>query len=213
MSNVIELSNYSKRFMHKVVFDDFNLTVSNGEMVAIVGPSGSGKSTLLNAIGLIDDVEFGEYKLLGAAAPKPNTKNATKLIRNNISYLFQNFALVENFTVMQNLMMALKYLKITKSEKEAIISDALNKVGLPGYEQLRIFEISGGEQQRISIARAMIKPSEIILADEPTGALDGKNRDEILSILHQINDTGKTMVIVTHDPVVASSCDRIIELR
>lgn len=210
--NLIELQHYTKKFSHKIVFSNFNLKIDTGEMVAVMGPSGSGKTTLLNALGLIDDVDDGTYHLFGKPAPKSNTKRANKTIRNHISYLFQNFALVDNFTVSENLMMALRYAKFSKPEKKALIHEALTKVGLPNYEKLKIFEISGGEQQRVSIARAMIKPSSLILADEPTGALDIENRNEILHILHAINKQGKTMVIVTHDPKVAQSCDRIIHL-
>jgi putative ABC transport system ATP-binding protein len=209
---IISIKNFSKKFGQKVVFDAFNLEILEGEMVALTGPSGSGKTTLLNTIGLIEAVEDGEYRIFSQLAPKVNSKQSEKIIREKISYLFQNFALVDNFTVQENLMMALKYVKKTKKDKEGLINDALKQVGLKNYQSLKIFEISGGEQQRVAVARSILKPSQLILADEPTGALDDKNRDEILEILSRLNKKGKTIIIVTHDNKVAESCERVINL-
>lgn len=210
--NVVRIKNFSKKFGQKIIFDNFNLEILKGHMIAITGPSGSGKTTLLNTIGLIEPVEDGEYLIFGKPAPKVNSKQSEKIIREKISYLFQNFALVDNFTVKENLLMALKYVKKTKKDKENLIDDALRQVGLKNYQNLKIFEISGGEQQRVAVARSILKPSQLILADEPTGALDDKNRDEILEILFQLNKKGKTIIIVTHDNKVAESCKHIIEL-
>ncbi|NEW62743.1 putative bacteriocin export ABC transporter [Granulicatella sp. zg-ZJ] len=209
---MIKLNHLTKTFKHKTIFDSFSLEIQKGEMVAIIGKSGSGKTTLLNMIGLIEEIDSGTYFLNGNKAPKPNTKQATQIIREQISYLFQNFALVDYLTVEHNLMMALKYVKLSLNEKKKIIHEALEKVGLLDYESLKIFEISGGEQQRVAIARAMIKPSTIILADEPTGSLDDENRDDVLTILRELNHLGKTVIIVTHDSVVAKACDRVITL-
>lgn len=209
---VIQLKNYSKRFGDKVIFDNFDISIKKGESVAFTGASGCGKTTLLNALGLIDSIDHGEYFIDGNPAPKINTAKSNKLIREKISYLFQNFALVDNFTVEENLMLALRYVKVSTKEKRSNISMALEKVGLQGYEKKKVYTISGGEQQRVSIARLLLKPSSIILADEPTGSLDNTNRDEILSILHDTCKEGKTLIIVTHDPIVAQSCHRIVEL-
>lgn len=209
---VIQLKNYSKRFGDKVIFDNFDISIKKGESVAFTGASGCGKTTLLNALGLIDSIDHGEYLIDGNPAPKINTAKSNKLIREKISYLFQNFALVDNFTVEENLMLALRYVKISTKEKRSNIAMALDKVGLQGYEKKKVYTISGGEQQRVSIARLLLKPSSIILADEPTGSLDNTNRDEILSILHDTCKEGKTLIIVTHDPIVAQSCHRIVEL-
>ncbi|MDR2834420.1 MAG: ABC transporter ATP-binding protein [Streptococcaceae bacterium] len=209
---MIKIENFYKQFGEKRLFNDFSLEVKKGEFIALMGPSGSGKTTLLNAIGLIEPIERGNYEILSKQAPKINTNSAMKMIRENISYLFQNFALVDYLTVEENLMMALKYTKLSKIQKREKIENALHSVGLPGHEKIKVFELSGGEQQRIAIARVIIKPGDIILADEPTGALDAKNRDEILSILLKLNQKGKTIIIVTHDLVVAKHCHRIIEL-
>lgn len=209
---IIQIKNFTKKFGHKTVFNYFNLEIAAGEMVALTGPSGSGKTTLLNTIGLIDVIETGEYTLFGKMVPKVNSKAASKIIREKISYLFQNFALVDNFTVVQNLMMALKYVKKSKQEKAQLIENALEQVGLKGYDKFKVFEISGGEAQRVAIARAVLKPSEIILADEPTGSLDSQNRDEVLEILCQLNKSGKTIIVVTHDNTVANRCERVVNL-
>ena len=211
---IIELKKYTKKFGNKTVFENFDLSIEQGELIALTGPSGSGKTTLLNVIGLIDPLEHGSYSLANETAPKNNTRNANKVIREKISYLFQNFALVDNLTVEENLRMALRYVKKSKKEKEEDMKAALIQVGLAGYAKQKVFELSGGEQQRVSIARAIIKPSTIILADEPTGSLDPENRDEIMSILEYLNkEEGKTIVIVTHDLEIAKRCDRIVKLN
>lgn len=181
-------------------------------MIAITGPSGSGKSTILNILGLIESFNTGTYKRFDQVNIKPNSKTAQAIIREDISYLFQNFALIEDETVEYNLMLGIRYLRCGKSEKLTIINDALNKVGLQGYAKSKIFELSGGQQQRVAMARALIKPSKLILADEPTGSLDQKNRDEIMQLLKEMNKQGKTIIVVTHDDEVAKQCQRIVHL-
>lgn len=196
---MIELVNINKAFGEKKILDDFQLSIQSGEMIAITGTSGSGKSTLLNILGLIESFDTGTYKLFGEENIKINSAKAQCVIRDKISYLFQNFALIENESVKENLDIALKYHKSSKQEKNQMIAEALEKVGLANYEKKKVFELSGGEQQRVSIARVLIKPSALILADEPTGSLDSKNRDEILNLLKEMNSQGKTIIIVTHD--------------
>lgn len=210
---MIELKNITKKFESKTVFANFNLQIDQNEMVAIIGPSGSGKSTLLNILGLIDKVDDGEYQFEQYTNIKPNSRLSQKIIREKISYLFQNFALIEEDTVLQNLLLALKYVKQSKKEKTEIITAALQKVGLSEYLNSKIYELSGGQQQRIAVARAIIKPSELVLADEPTGSLDSKNRDEIIKLLLELNAAGKTVIVVTHDSHVAEKCHRVLELK
>ena len=210
---MIELKNITKKFENKTVFANFNLQIDQNEIVAIIGPSGSGKSTLLNILGLIDKVDDGDYQFEQYTNIKPNSRLAQKIIREKISYLFQNFALIEEDTVLQNLLLALKYVKQSKKEKTEIITAALQKVGLSEYLNSKIYELSGGQQQRIAVARAIIKPSELVLADEPTGSLDSKNRDEIIKLLLELNDAGKTVIVVTHDSHVAEKCHRVLELK
>lgn len=210
---MIELKNITKKFENKTVFANFNLQIDQNEMVAIIGPSGSGKSTLLNILGLIDKVDDGDYQFEQYINIKPNSRLAQKIIREKISYLFQNFALIEEDTVLQNLLLALKYVKQSKKEKTEIITAALQKVGLSEYLNSKIYELSGGQQQRIAVARAIIKPSELVLADEPTGSLDSKNRDEIIKLLLELNAAGKIVIVVTHDSHVAEKCHRVLELK
>jgi len=209
---VIKLSKIQKAFGKKELFRGLELSVNQGEMIAIVGESGAGKTTLLNIIGVIEPLLEGEFVLFGKANIKPNSMKAQRLIRERISFLFQNFALIDNATVFENLAMALKYVKAKKHDKQKKVAQALQQVGLAGYEKLKIFELSGGEQQRIALARVLLKPSELILADEPTGSLDEENRNEIIQLLKKMNEAGKTILIVTHDPYVAEQCERVIAL-
>lgn len=210
---MIDLTNVTKTFASKTIFDNLNLHIETGEMVAIMGPSGSGKSTLLNIIGLIDDFSSGTYEFDGVKNIKPNSRQANRTIREKISYIFQDFALIDDETVGQNLAIAQKYLKLNKAQRQKQIDDALQTVGLNGYADRKIFELSGGEQQRVAVARCLIKPSKLILADEPTGSLDGDNHSLILNELKNINRLGKTVIIVTHDPLVAKECSRTIAIR
>lgn len=211
MQPVIELKNVSKSYDKKIL-NNLSIKIEENEIVAIVGESGKGKSTLLNIIGLLEDADSGEVIIDNEKGIKINSSKATKIIREKISYLFQNFALIEQETVFENLEIALKYVKLKKADKIDLIKSALKSVDLEGYEKRKIYELSGGEQQRVAMARVVLKPSKIVLADEPTGSLDVNNRNKIMSLLKQLNKKGKTIVIVTHDREVANSCDRIIEL-
>lgn len=206
---MIELTDVCKKYENKVIFDKFSLKVEEGEFVAIVGKSGCGKSTLLNIIGLLERVDDGFVCIDDDKNMRPQGRAAVKIIREKISYLFQNFALVDEETVLYNLKLALHYVKGNKIE---MIKNALEEVGLSGYEDKKIYQLSGGEQQRVALARVMIKPSKIVLADEPTGCLDAENRDMVIDILRKIQEQGKTVLIVTHDKNVAEKCDRVVEL-
>lgn len=209
--NAIELVNISKSFNGKKVLNEFSIEIKSGEMVAITGGSGSGKTTLLNIIGLIEKADCGTVNIFDQKNIIPNTKKAEATIREYVGYLFQNYALIDNETVEDNLKIGLKYVK--KTENHALmIKNVLKDVGLEGYENRKIYELSGGEQQRVAIARVMLKPSKLILADEPTGSLDAKNRSVVMELLDKLNAMGKTVVIVTHDDVVANHCQRIIKI-
>ncbi|SHI27043.1 ABC transporter ATP-binding protein [Desulfosporosinus lacus] len=210
--NIIELNNVSKTYGNKIVLDKFSLQINEGDFIAIMGPSGSGKSTLLNIIGLLEKVDAGNVIIDGAINIHTNSSKSTRILREKIAYLFQNFALIDEETVQYNLNLALKYFHGTKKDRLVQLKKTLNFVGLEGYEKRKIYELSGGEQQRVSIARLMLKPSKIILADEPTGSLDEQNRDLILDYLEKLNSEGKTIVLVTHDYYVASKCCKVINL-
>ncbi|MDR1467092.1 MAG: ABC transporter ATP-binding protein [Oscillospiraceae bacterium] len=210
-ANVLTLKGINKKFRDKEIFKDFNLEISERDFVAITGESGAGKTTLLNMMGLIEEPDSGILEFSGERAGRPNSQKASRIIRYNIGYLFQNFALLENDTVKKNLLIGLKYVKVSSKEKDYMIKKALGEVGLADFENRKIYELSGGEQQRVAIARVMLKPSIIILADEPTGSLDEDNKKVVVSLLKDLNKT-KAIVIVTHDPNVANEASRIIEI-
>ena len=209
---MIEIKNLNKSFKENQVFTNFNCHIKDGFMTAIIGKSGSGKSTLLNMIGLLDLDYQGDilYDNINIKNLKENKQ--TEFIRKNINYLFQNYALIDNETVEQNLLLALAYEKISKKEKLDKINQVLAKVGLDNFNDKKIFTLSGGEQQRIALARTIIKTGNIILADEPTGNLDEENKNQVLKILKELKDLGKTIIIVTHDLSIAHECDEIIKL-
>lgn len=209
---MIKIEKLTKKFKEKIIFDNFNLEIKDGELIAIVGKSGCGKTTLLNILGLIDTIYDGNVSYNKIDLKQLNKSKRQTFIRKHINYLFQNYALIDDATVEKNLQLALYYTKLSKKEKADIIKNTLTSVGLNGYEKKMVYTLSGGEQQRISLARAMIKQGNIILADEPTGNLDAENRDIVLENLINLNKLGKTVIIVTHDEYVAKKCDRIIEL-
>ncbi len=213
MKEAVKIRNLSKSYGGKPIFKQFNLDLDEGDMVAITGPSGTGKSTLLNILGTLEPFDSGTICLFGEELPKVNSRKANEFLRNKISYLFQNFALVDDWTVKQNLEIVFNHQKLNKEEKRRKIEEALKIVGLEGYENNKIYTLSGGEQQRVSIARILLKPGELILADEPTGSLDPQNKELVIKLLKQINSLGKTILIVTHDSEVAESCSKNIQIN
>lgn len=209
---IIKLNNVSKSYGTSKILNNFNCSIQQNEMVAITGNSGKGKTTILNLIGCLDKPDDGEIIIDGISNPWTRKKNTLDLFRYKIGYLFQNYALVDNQTVSKNLDIALEYCKKKPKEKEDLKISALNKVGLVDKISCKVYQLSGGEQQRIALARLFLKESKIILADEPTGSLDAENRDNILNLLKELNDSGKTVVIVTHDNYVADFCDRTLTI-
>lgn len=208
---VVKLENIEKAFGDKKIFKNFNLEISEGRLYGIVGSSGSGKSTLLNMIGLLEKPDSGDVELFRRKNIRLNSRSAMLIHRYKISYLFQNYALSDNDTVYYNLKVALKYSKVKDKEQE--IKKALALVGLEGFEKSKIFTLSGGEQQRVAMARVLLKPSQLILADEPTGNLDNDNTIEILKLFKLlVKEYKKTVIIVTHDERIAKECDDVIQL-
>ncbi|XLP21186.1 ABC transporter ATP-binding protein [Bacillus toyonensis] len=206
----IELKNISKKYENKQVLDNFNLVVNKGEMMAITGQSGTGKSTLLNIVGLLEEPDSGDVIIQGIENAWKNEKKQIELFRYTIGYLFQNYALIDNETVSKNLDVALEYVKLPNKDDKK--KEVLKKVGLLDKLNSKIYQLSGGEQQRIALARLLLKKNDIILADEPTGSLDEVNRDQVLSILKSLNNEGKTILIVTHDPEVSKMCTNVVTL-
>ncbi|MHA3225776.1 ABC transporter ATP-binding protein [Globicatella sulfidifaciens] len=210
---MIELVSINKNFGDKTILDNCSFNINPNDFVAIVGESGSGKTTLLNILGLIESVDSGKVKMFDEEYIKPNSIQANKLIRERIGFVFQNFALIDNQTVLYNLLMAMKYRTLKKSEKLVEIEKVLEFVGLGGYQNKKIYELSGGEQQRIAIARAILKPHDLILADEPTGSLDDVNKQIIFELFEKLNEQGKTIIIVTHDFELAKKCKRVLKIN
>ncbi len=212
MDAMMEIDNIGKKFNDQYILQNIKLTINKGEMVALVGKSGSGKTTLLNILGLISAPSSGRYKIKGKSINSINSKQAMILRRNTIGYLFQNYGLIDDETVEWNLRLAYAYKKIPKREQELQINQLLNEFQLEGKGKNKVFQLSGGEQQRVALIKLIIRDCEIILADEPTGSLDAGNRDLVMERLKDMNKLGKTIVIVTHDLNVAEKCNRIVEL-
>ncbi len=202
---MIEIKNLHKSYGEEKIFDDFSLTISQGEFVTVAGASGTGKTTLLNIIGALENYDEGEVLFKGKRIKTSKEKRLFWL--NEAGFLFQNFALIENKTVKENL-------EIIKPSamSDVSIDEALNKVGLINKKDKKVFTLSGGEQQRIAIARLFLKKCNLILADEPTGSLDRKNADIVMELIRDLNKQGKTVVLVTHDERIINSAERVIRL-
>ena len=208
---MIQLKNITKHYDTKTIFDHFNLTIEEFELVAIVGNSGSGKSTLLNIMGLLEEIEDGEIIINHQLISKK--KDALLLMRYDIGYMFQNNALVDDYTVKENLDIVLKYSRLNKKEKLNAIKQVLSIVGLEGYENRKVYSLSGVEAQRIAFCKLLLKKPKIVLCDEPTGSLDATNTKMMMDLLMEYHhSSGATVVIVTHDLDIAELCERVIHI-
>ena len=205
---MIKVENLEKSFDNKEIIKNFNYEFLDGKITAIVGKSGCGKTTLLNILGLLDTDYKGKVLYDGVLITNESQRN--EFIRNNINYLFQNYALIDNETVEQNLLLALEYEKLSKNVKKEKINEALELVDLNEFNDKKIFTLSGGEQQRVALARVILKKGNIILADEPTGNLDVENTDKVMKILKKLKEDGKLIIIVTHSLSLANECDDAI---
>lgn len=209
----LQIKNISKSFGKKKIIDNFSLDLEKNEILAIVGKSGSGKSTLLNIIGLLEEYDSGEILLKEKPLPNINSKEATLIRRSEINYVFQTNALVSSKSVKDNLLIAMEYVKKSKEEKDKDIKKILEKLEILDLLDQKINTISGGEAQRVAIARCVLKPGDLILADEPTGSLDPKMSEEVFKLLLSLKDLyDKTIIIVSHDTKLANKCDRIIDI-
>lgn len=209
---IINIKNLNKAYGKHQLFQNFNLTIQSGEFVLLKGKSGCGKSTLLNMIGLLEKMDQGEYTLFDQKNIQPNTKESKLLLRNKISFIFQNFALMDDDTVENNLLIALEYTSLSKQEKQIKIDEVLKQVQLEGMNKQKIYTLSGGQQQRVALARCLLKPSDLVLADEPTAALDQENKQIVLDLLCTLQKLGKTVIVASHDDIFDSYCSRLIEL-
>ncbi|WP_066675020.1 ABC transporter ATP-binding protein [Clostridium septicum] len=211
---LIKLKGLNKKYGENFyALKDVNLDIMEKDFVSIMGPSGSGKSTLLNIIGCMDSVTSGEYYLDGKLVNKLNG-NKLSLIRNkDISFVFQHFAIMKDYNVYDNVELPLLRRKLSKKERKSKIKEILKRLDIEDQIKKMPNELSGGQQQRVAIARALVSEAKIILADEPTGALDKKTGEDIMNLLKELNDEGKTIVLITHDEKVDSYAKRHIKIE
>lgn len=209
---MIELNRVTKKYNKQTILDNFSMKIEDGDFLCIYGESGSGKTTLLNILGLLEKPDSGE--IIFDKERKMNEKIRTNLQRNEIGYLFQNFGLITNETVQDNLLIALKHRKIKKSESKELMLASLKQVNLSNILGKKIFELSGGEQQRVALARILLKQPKYIFADEPTGNLDEKNSDIVFNILNDLNkNKGVTVVFVTHNQKLIKLSNNVLKLK
>lgn len=215
MSVILELNQINKEFMMgktKVhILKDVSLTVNRGEFMAIMGASGSGKSTLLNIIGCLDQPTSGEYILDGIRINDLNDDELAHIRNRKLGFVFQSFNLLSYYTAQKNVEVSLAYQN--RKDRGKVAKELLERVGLAHRLNHKPAEMSGGEKQRIAIARALSTNPDILLADEPTGALDSRSGEQIMQIFHELHQEGKTIIMVTHDQAIGESCERIIRFR
>ncbi|QEA54415.1 ABC transporter ATP-binding protein [Loigolactobacillus coryniformis] len=214
---MIELKSVNKYYQNGAqnfhVLRDINLTIDRGEFLSIMGPSGAGKTSLINLIGFIDRQYEGEYLFNGDSYQKASDNTLARIRNRSVGFVFQNFKLISNNTILENVELPLLYGGMTKRAAKPVVEQALIRVGLPNSSQKIPSELSGGQQQRVAIARALVHQPKFIIADEPTGALDTKTSAEIMQIFRDLNrNEGTTIVLVTHDPQVSLYGDRLIKI-
>lgn len=214
---MLELKNITKIYKgtgyETLALDNVNLTIEDGDFVAVMGTSGSGKSTLLNIIGCMDRATDGTYLMDGQNVCELSIGKLNALRKEKVSFVFQYFALMKEYTVYENVEMPLLARNVSRGKRKQLVNEALKSLGIEEIKNKKPSNISGGQQQRAAIARALVTNSKLILADEPTGALDRKTGRELMELLKKINDTGKTIIMVTHDENVAAYAKRVVRIE
>ena len=195
------------------VLKGINFNVEEGELVAIMGSSGSGKSTLLNILGMLDSADDGEYILDQVPIKDLNETKAAKYRNKFLGFVFQSFNLINYKSALENVSLPLYYQRIPRKERQQLALEYLEKVGLKDWATHLPSELSGGQKQRVAIARALASRPKVLLADEPTGALDSKTSYEVMDLIQKINEEGKTILVVTHERDIAHMCKRIVQLK
>ena len=213
---ILNLQNIYKDYQQEKlvvpVLKDVSLTVEEGEYVAIMGPSGSGKTTLMNIIGCLDRPTSGTYELAGENVLKLKDRELSDLRLKSIGFVFQSFQLMPRESAVENVALPLSYAGVRKKERRIRATKALERVGLGDRVNFRPTQLSGGQKQRVAIARAMVNHPKILLADEPTGALDSKSGEQIMELFDSLNEEGVTIVMITHDPRIAAKAKRIVRI-
>jgi len=193
--------------------DHVSMHIYPGEFVSVIGPSGSGKSTLMNVIGCLDVADAGSYKLEGLPIESYGEKRLAQVRNKKIGFVFQNFNLIQNLSVEENIELPLIYQGVKRSERVERVREAIRRVGLESRVHHLPTELSGGQQQRVAIARAIVTKPSLILADEPTGNLDSHTSDDIMKIFHELHEAGNTILLITHDNDVAAQAARSVRIR
>jgi putative ABC transport system ATP-binding protein len=213
---MLSLQNISKVFRTEAVetaaLNSIDLHIGRGEFVAIMGPSGCGKSTLLNIIGLLDNVDAGQYSFLDEEVSQYKERQLSQLRKMNIGFIFQSFNLIDELSVFENVELPLLYQKIPARERRDRVDAVLEKIGIAARRDHMPQQLSGGQQQRVAVARALVGKPNLILADEPTGNLDTANGEEVMHLLTSLNNEGTTIVMVTHSPTHADYAQRIVNM-
>lgn len=214
---MIEISNVTKTYNPKksnsfTALKNVSLEIADGEMAAVIGKSGAGKSTLLHILACIDNYQDGEYKIDGTLVKRLSERELANIRSEKIGMVMQDFALIEDFSALENVMLPLNFAKKKKPNRRELALNALKSVGMDEFAKKPVNKLSGGQKQRVAIARAIVNEPSLILADEPTGALDTKTSEEIIGVFKRLNAEGRTIIIVTHDPRVAEQCGRVIEI-
>lgn len=211
--NILELNSVNKSYGGRNIINNLSFYVPEKSIVSIIGKSGSGKSTILNMIGMLESVDGGVIKIKGKKIPSINSKRATMIRRHTINYLFQSYALINDITVAGNLYISMAFMDLSKKEKDSLIDKVLGELEIDHLKDRKVNTLSGGEQQRVAIARCILKPGDLILADEPTGSLDPNMSELVFEKIKQLRDKyNKTVIIVTHDIQLAEQTDFIINL-
>ena len=211
LSNISKIYNQGKSNAFQAL-DGVSLEIKDGEMAAIIGKSGAGKSTLLHILACIDTYEDGEYRIDDTLVKSLSEAELAQIRNEKIGTVMQDFALIEDFTAIENVMLPLDFAKKKLPNRRQLALDALKSVGMDSMAKKPVNKLSGGQKQRVAIARAIVNQPSVILADEPTGALDSKTAQEIMDVFKSLNAQGRTVIIVTHDMGVAEQCGRIIEI-
>lgn len=213
---MIKLEKLSKVYrtdeIESTALNNVSFEIEKGEFVSVMGPSGCGKSTLLNILGMLDKPESGSYEFLGKEVSGLNEKGRSLVRKQNIGFVFQNFNLIDELTVFENIELPLIYNKISSSERKKRVNELIDKIGISHRASHFPQQLSGGQQQRVAVARALITEPPLILADEPTGNLDSSHGNEVMELLCNLNEAGTTIVMVTHSSHDASYSQRIINL-
>ena len=213
---MIQIENISKVFrtseVETVALNHVNLEVKEGEFVAIMGPSGCGKSTLLNILGLLDNPTEGSYQLMGQEVAGLKEKERTHMRKGKLGFVFQSFNLLPKQTALDNVALPLSYAGVPVKKRKEIAFQALKRVGLAERVHFRPSQLSGGQQQRVAIARALVNNPKIILADEPTGALDSRSGIQVMNLFQQLNEEGVTIIMITHDANIANHAKKVLHI-